>query len=129
MIQIDAKLYDTIYRLMSKTPVYTEINSTVLPKATYKAHYLVVDKNWYEISESFCNVFLNMDLIIPNGTENKDYYTYLPTKQVLNICRMCLKSIEQEKSSTENNISEKYKKEMYPVKSNINKNTIDDIEE
>lgn len=94
MTQIDGKLYDMINKLMHKKPSYTETQSTVLPKATYKAHYLIVDKNWYEISDSFCNVFLNVNLISPNGNTNKDYSTYKPTKKVLEVCRMCLKNIK-----------------------------------
>ena len=97
MRQIDGTLYDMIDKLMHKKPAYIETHSTVLPKATHKAHYLVVDGNWYEISNSFCNVFLNIELITPNGSNtNRDYSTYLPTKQVLDVCRMCLKKIKDE---------------------------------
>ena len=97
MRQIDGKLYDMIYNLMKKKPSYTETESTVLPNATYKAHYLVVDKNWYEITNSFLNIFLNIYLISPNGNANKNYSTYVPNKQMLDVCRMCLKQIKEHK--------------------------------
>lgn len=111
MQQIDGKLYDMIYNLMQKKPAYTETGTTVLPNATYKAHYLIVDKDWYEISNSFLNIFLNLYLLSPNGNANKDYSTYVPNKQMLDVCRMCRKQIKiyKEETSIEKSINKKHK--------------------
>lgn len=100
MQQIDGKLYDMIYNLMQKKPSYTETGTTVLPNATYKAHYLIVNKDWYEISNSFLNIFLNLYLLSPTGNFNKDYSTYIPNKQMLDVCCMCLKQIKEHKKET-----------------------------
>ncbi len=100
MQQIDGKLYDMIYKLMQKKPAYVENDTTVLLDATYKAHYLIVDNNWYEISNTFLNIFLNLYLISPNGNQNRDYSTYIPNKQVLDVCHMCLNQIKTHKEET-----------------------------
>lgn len=107
MPYIDDTNFDKIKQFMKKPPIVKNDPDTEIDGAVYGAKYLLVESDWYEISDGDAEIFSNLKTISPVGKKKRDYTTYKPTRQMLDCCKLAMVKNKEEAKSTKKTAAKK----------------------